>query len=47
MNSMDYQLMQSLNVTQISPEQLEKLSHKLPKYTMVNYDFIKRTHPAH
>ena len=39
MNIMDYQLMQSLNITKLMPEQIEKLSDKLPNYTVVNYDY--------
>ena len=42
MNIMNYQLMQSLNVAQLLQGQLEKLSHKLPNYTMVNYDLSKQ-----
>ena len=34
--------MQSLNVTELTPEQLEQLAHKLPKYTMVNYDSLRK-----
>ena len=41
MNITDYWPMQSLNVTQLTSEQLEKLLNMLPKYTMVNYDLLK------
>ena len=40
-NVLNYLLMQSLNVTQCTPEQLEKLLHKLFNYTVVNYDLLK------
>ena len=36
MNINDYQFMQGLNMTQLTPEQLEELSHKLPSYTIYN-----------
>ena len=41
MNITDYWLMQSLNVTQLSLAQPERLSHKLPNYSMVDYDSLK------
>ena len=30
-----------IKFSQLTLEQLGKLSHKLPNYTMVNYDFLK------
>ena len=33
--------MQPLNLTHLTPEQLEKLSHKLPNFTMLGYDSFK------
>ena len=30
--------MHSLNITQFMPTAFEKLSHKLPNYTVINYD---------
>ena len=41
MNITDYQLMQSLNAAHLTPAQPKKLSHKLPNYSMVNYDSLK------
>ena len=32
------QLMQCPNVTKLTPEQFEQLLHKLPNYTIANYD---------
>ena len=37
----DYELMQSLNAAHSTLVQLEKLSHKLPNYVMINYDSLK------
>ena len=34
--------MQSLNVTNLTLAQIEKLSHKLPKYSMVNYCLLRK-----
>ena len=34
--------MQSLNITKLTSEQWEWLSHKLPKYTTVNCDSLRR-----
>ena len=44
MNIMDYQWLQSLNITQLTSEQLKKMSHKLPNYNMVNSlkEYIKQ-----
>ena len=33
--------MQPLNVTKLTPEQFEQPMHKLPNYTMVDYDSLK------
>ena len=41
MNITDYQFIQSLNVTKLTLEQLGQLAHKLPNYTMVNYDSFR------
>ena len=38
MNITDYQFMPSLCVTKLISEQLVQLTHKLPNYTMVNYN---------
>ena len=40
MNIMDYQIMWSINITNITQDQVEKLSHKLPNYSMVKYDSL-------
>ena len=34
--------MQSLNVTKLTIEQLEQLTHRLPNYTIVNYDSLRK-----
>ena len=41
MNIPDYQFIQSLNVTKLTPEQLEQLVHKSPNYNIVNYDSLR------
>ena len=41
MHITDYQFIQSLNVTPLTPEQLKQLAHTLPNYTMVNYDSLR------
>ena len=46
-NIMDYQLIQSLNAIQFTLEQLEKLSHKLTNYTMVNYASFDENYAYH
>ena len=33
--------MQYLNVTKLSPEQLQQLTHKLLNYTMIDYDSLR------
>ena len=33
--------MQSLNVTNLTLKQLDQLTHKLPNYTVVNYDSLR------
>ena len=40
--NINYQFMQSLNVTKVTPEQLEHLAHRLPNYTPVLYDFLTK-----
>ena len=42
----DYQFMWLLNVTNLTPALLEKLSHKLQNYSMVSYDMQKKLNPA-
>ena len=37
----DYQFMQSLGVTTLTLEQLEWPAHKIPNYTMLNYDSVR------
>ena len=41
MSITDYQFMQSLNVTNLTPEQHQQLMPKLPNYTMINYDLLR------
>ena len=43
MNITDYLLMQSLNVTCLTPPQLEELSHTSTNYSMVKYDLLKKS----
>ena len=40
-NITDYQFMQSINVTELAPEQLEWLTYELPNYTVVNSDSLR------
>ena len=42
MNLTDYCFMQSLNVTKLTPEQLEWLAHQLLNYTMVNWNSLSQ-----
>ena len=41
-NVIDYKLMHSLNATNLTLAQHEKLSLKLPNYSKVNYDLLKK-----
>ena len=41
MNITDYQFMQHLNVTKLTPKHLGQLIYMLPNCTMVNYDSLR------
>ena len=42
MNITDYQFMQSLNMTRLTPYQFEQLAHRLLHYTIANYDSARQ-----